>query len=136
MRWLAILVLAPVAVVLAGFAFSPGDTSARTSLKISYWPDGSNTPTAKTWTLRCDPVGGTLPSRRAACRRLAAAGTKLFAPVPRDTFCTQVYGGPHVARIVGTVKGKRVSASFSRANGCQIARWNRLSPWLLPSPNS
>jgi hypothetical protein len=25
-----------------------------------------------------------------------------------------------------------VWASFSRQNGCAIARWNRVSPWLLP----
>jgi len=34
--------------------------------------------------------------------------------------------------VVGKVAGKRVWASFSRTNGCHIARWDRLSPWLLP----
>ena len=131
MRWLAILVLAPVAVALGGFTSSPASVA---SLKISYWPNGQGTSGRQTWTLRCDPAGGTLRRPSVACRRLAAGGgTKLFAPVPHDAVCTEIYGGPQMARIVGTYKGKRVWANFSRTNGCHISRWDRLSPWLLPS---
>jgi hypothetical protein len=133
MRWFAILVLAPVAIALAGFTSSP---AAQTSLKISYWADGSGSTADKSWTLRCNPARGTLRRPGVACRRLAAGGVKLFAPVPRDAICTEIYGGPQVARVTGTVNGKRVWASFSRTNGCHIARWNRLSPWLLPSGNA
>jgi hypothetical protein len=46
--------------------------------------------------------------------------------------CTEIYGGPQVARVVGVVQGKRIWARFSREDGCQIARWSRVSPWLLP----
>jgi hypothetical protein len=56
----------------------------------------------------------------------------LFAPVPTDMACTEIYGGPQVARVVGVVQGKRIWARFSREDGCQIARWSRVSPWLLP----
>jgi hypothetical protein len=46
--------------------------------------------------------------------------------------CTEIYGGPQRARVVGTVKGQPVRATFSRTNGCEIARWQRISPWLVP----
>jgi hypothetical protein len=46
--------------------------------------------------------------------------------------CTEIYGGPQQARVVGTVKGQLVRATFSRTNGCEIARWQRISPWLVP----
>ena len=72
-------------------------------------------------------------ARASRAGRLAAGGVKLFAPVPRDAVCTEIYGGPQVARVVGRVNGKRVWASFNRANGCHISRWDRLAPWLLPS---
>jgi hypothetical protein len=57
---------------------------------------------------------------------------KLFAPAPPDMACTQVWGGPQKARVVGTVAGKPVRATFTRSDGCEIGRWNMLSPWLLP----
>ena len=84
----------------------------------------------KAWRLRCKPAGGTLARPAAACRRLAAGGAALFAAVPKDVVCTQI--GGRRPRVVGTLDGKRISAAFSRADGCQIGRWNRLSPWLLP----
>jgi hypothetical protein len=33
---------------------------------------------------------------------------------------------------VGTLDGRRVRATFRRSNGCEIARWQRISPWLVP----
>ena len=64
--------------------------------------------------------------------RLATGGVGLFAPTPRNIACTEIYGGPQRARIVGTVSGRRVWATFTRTNGCEIARWQRISPWLVP----
>jgi hypothetical protein len=49
-----------------------------------------------------------------------------------NVVCTEIYGGPQKARVVGSVGGTRVQATFARANGCEIARWNRISPWLVP----
>ena len=72
------------------------------------------------------------PRPAVACRRLAAGGPKLFAPLPPNVVCTQIYGGPQKARVVGTVAGRRVRATFTRTDGCQISRWQALSPWLLP----
>ena len=44
----------------------------------------------------------------------------------------QIYGGPQKAVVKGTIGGERIWSSFSRRNGCEIARWARFSPWLLP----
>ena len=51
-------------------------------------------------------------------------------PVRADMSCTQEYGGPQRARVVGTVDGTQVTAELTRANGCEIARWDSLAPLL------
>lgn len=130
MRGVAFLALLFVALV----ACSSGSAgSAGTSLRISVWEDGAtNGIPDSVRTLRCNPPRGTLARPARACTKLAASGPRLFAETPRSAVCTQLYGGPQVARIVGTFAGKRISTSVSRKNGCEIARWQRLSPWLLP----
>jgi hypothetical protein len=57
-----------------------------------------------------------------------------FDPVPDDAVCTQIYGGPATARVTGVADGRRIDAHFSRSNGCEIARWDRLEPILGPAP--
>ncbi|MEP7223748.1 MAG: SSI family serine proteinase inhibitor [Actinomycetota bacterium] len=117
--------LVACAVALAG-------PSSGTSLRVTYWEDGSLSTESVTWTVRCNPPRGSLPRPAVACRRLASSGSKLFAPLPPDIVCTEIYGGSERARIAGTLAGKRIWATFSRTNGCEIGRWNRVSPWLLP----
>ena len=98
---------------------------ASTSLHITVWPHGQGHPGARSYTLRCAPAGGTLPRQAAACARLARFAHP-FAATPRDAVCTQIYGGPQQARVTGRFRGRVVRAHFSRANGCEIARWDRL----------
>ena len=129
MRASSVLVLAGLAVVAVTQAHAV--TSSGTSLRVTYWKNGADAKETSTWTLRCPP-GGTLPRPAAACRRLARGGPTLFAPLPKNIVCTEIYGGPQKARVVGTVGGKRIWATFTRRNGCHIDRWNRLAPWLLP----
>ncbi|MGW1930047.1 SSI family serine proteinase inhibitor [Streptomyces sp. NPDC001919] len=87
-----------------------------------------------TFELRCDDrVAGNHPAHQNACERLdrlAEDGGDPFAPVPEDAFCTQVYGGPAVAHVTGTWQGRAVDARFSRADGCEINRWENLEPVL------
>jgi hypothetical protein len=128
----ALLTLVAAGTVLTACALALATTPMSTSLRVTYWEDGANTASQVTWTLRCNPARGSLPRPRVACRRLAVGGTKLFAPLRLDTVCTEIYGGPQRARVVGVVAGKRVWATFARTNGCAIGRWNRISPWLLP----
>jgi hypothetical protein len=103
---------------------------ASTSLNITVWPNGEGQVPKRTYTLRCAPVGGTLPHRATACRRLAELRAP-FAPVPRGTACTQIYGGPAEALVTGRFRGHLVRAGFSRKDGCEIARWNRVR-FLFP----
>jgi hypothetical protein len=94
------------------------------ALTITVLP--GNGAASQTHTLRCGPPGGTLPKPAIVCAKL----TKLdapFAPVPADTMCSQIYGGPQVAHVRGTYRGKKVNAVFNRKDGCQIARWKRVS---------
>lgn len=86
-------------------------------------------------TLTCDPVGGTHPRARRACRFLAAGaeqGADPFAPVPPDRVCAEIYGGSQTALVTGTWNGEPVDAQFSRTNGCEIARWDQVSVLLDP----
>jgi hypothetical protein len=115
---------------LLAAALLGGSPSA--SLTITVWPQGREH-ASHTWTLRCDPAGGTLPRAASACRRLAAIPVNPFAPTPPRTACTMIYGGPQVARVRGSFRGRRVWATFTRADGCAIARWNRVS-FLFPVP--
>lgn len=127
----ALAVLTVVAVAVSAGSASATRVSTHTSLTVTYWENGNQSARGQTWTVRCNPARGT---RRpvVACRKLAAGGPKLFARVPLSAVCTEIYGGPQEARVVGWVQGKRIWATFGRTNGCHISRWNRLSPWLLP----
>jgi hypothetical protein len=79
---------------------------AAISLQITVWPDGP-TKEKHTYTLRCAPAAWTLPKR------------------------TQLYGGPAEAVVTGRLRGYSVSARFSRKDGCEVARWNRVG-FLFP----
>jgi hypothetical protein len=103
--------------------------AAATSLSIAVSPTG-----AAPWhhaTLTCGPTGGTLRHGAAACRKLADLKAP-FAPVPKGIACTAIYGGPDVARVMGTFRGHHVWAVFRRRNGCEIARWNAVGFLLGP----
>ena len=103
--------------------------AAATSLQITVWPQGPDGP-KRTWTLKCAPLGGTLPHRAQACRRLSRM-TQPFRPVPADVACTQIYGGPQRALVTGRLRGHRVRARFDRTDGCEIGRWERVR-FLFP----
>ena len=123
-----------VTVLIAAIAVTaaPAKTTATTTLRVTYWEDSAKPADSVTWTLRCNPARGSLPRPARACSRIAAGGAKLFARLPRNIVCTEIYGGPQRARVAGTVNGRRVWATFARSNGCEIDRWQRISPWLVP----
>jgi hypothetical protein len=125
---LALALAALPLVLVAGAGAAAGDTS----LKATVWAKGEGTARAVR-TLRCDPPGGSVPRPAAACRAVLAAGRAAFRPVPPDTACTEIYGGPAVAVVTGRLDGRRVWARFTRENGCQIARWQRLVGLLGPA---
>ena len=101
----------------------PEPGSGQTRLSIAY----RETPNA-------DPVIERIDCARdrdgRACRAARAVPAGSWDPVPPGKACTEIYGGPETARIAGTVGGRGVDADFSRVNGCEIERWDSVSPLL------
>ncbi|WP_420311226.1 SSI family serine proteinase inhibitor [Streptomyces sp. YS-B37] len=96
-----------------------------------------NTGTAADGThdLYCHPGSGTHPDVTGACEavgRNTQWGKDPFAPVPPDSMCTMIYGGPATAHVTGTWAGRPVDTTYDRGNGCEISRWNAMVP-LLPA---
>ncbi|WP_431043135.1 SSI family serine proteinase inhibitor [Streptomyces sp. P1-3] len=115
----------------AGLRPHPVSTPHRLVLTYSHTGEAAD---RRKYRLHCHPAGGTHPDARAACARLdeiAQWNKDPFAPIPEERVCTMQYGGPATARITGTWAGRRVNAKFTRADGCEVTRWNRLAP-LLP----
>jgi len=100
--------------------------SSPATLTVTYWPSGTKGP-MQVRTLTCEPTGGTMVRRVTACRKLSALIRNPFAPVPPGVACTAIYGGPDEALVRGRFRGRRVWARFSRRDGCQIARWDRVA---------
>ena len=128
-----------------GRSVAGGSGSSTKAPKVTYayvtvWPHGQ-AGKGRGYGLPCGGGGGEfgsgsgiqmLPHRRAACRRLSRLPISAFAPVSRNVAFTEVYGGPQVATVVGRIAGKSFNATFSRTDGCQIARWDRVR-FLFPS---
>jgi hypothetical protein len=110
----------------AGGASGP-DLAPPTDLTITVWPGGAGG-SSKQWTLRCEPSSGSLPAPARACRALTPEALR---PIPPETICTQIYGGPQTARVRGRLKGRPVDTRFGRSNGCEITSWNRVK-FLFP----
>lgn len=100
------------------------DRDLGTTLTVTVAADPKATP-LRSWSLSCDPAGGTHPDPAAACAALARV-TDPFAPTPANRACTDIYGGPAVARVSGTYRGQPVDTRFTRTDGCEIARWDAL----------
>ena len=97
-----------------------------TELVVRLDRDGPQGPeAAKELRLSCDEGDAS-----AACRAAGRLKPRDFGPVPDNVACTDIFGGPQTARIAGTLRGERVSASFSRSDGCEINRWETVAPLL------
>jgi hypothetical protein len=106
----------------AGSASTPVTTAApsNTQLTVTYWadPSTSSAPTVTTVTAAGSATAAT------------------FDPVPADQACTQIYGGPEKATVKGTLNGVPVDGTFTRANGCEIARWDTMVQLKILPPGS
>jgi hypothetical protein len=120
--------LALVAGLLAGATLSgcadAGAPPAESSLTIKVQPTSGQ---PFTWTLTCDPAGGSHPSPKKACAVLNEIDDP-FAPLDDDLVCDQSYSGPDKADIRGMWKGEPVSIRLMRINGCYTAQWESLRP--------
>lgn len=112
-----------------------GDAAAPTSkLTVLYLEDEDAT--EEEYALECGPrgrAGGNHPQAADACEAVnqAVRGPKNpWEPISKDAICTQIHGGPQTARVTGTWEGREVDAEFDRTNGCEISRWDTLTPAL------
>lgn len=119
------------ALLLAGCGEANGDNAQtapddepETSLTVAL--DHGDGAGAEEWTLTCDPAGGTHPDPEAACATLDEIDQEVLSPVPPDSACTMIYGGPQTATVTGSLRGEQINAEFSRENGCEIARWDAI----------
>lgn len=117
-------------------AGEPSDdgTSATSGTSLTIVVTAAEGAEPSTYELTCDPAGGDHPQPEQACAAIATAGAKVFDPVPSDQMCTMIYGGPQTATIKGTYDGADVDASFSRQNGCEVDRWEKLGTTVFNIP--
>jgi len=70
------------------------------------------------------------PTDSQACGAAAGVSAADLRETGDDVACTQIYGGPEEATIKGTIRGEDVDATFTRADGCEIARWDKVKDLL------
>ncbi len=121
----AVVIAAAVLAACGADAGDGGRPASDSRVEIVVDRDGKESRAPQSATLQC-------PSERhpRACRRLSELAPSAFEPVPAQTACAQLYGGPERARIEGVVEGRSVSATFTRRNGCEITRYERVRPVL------
>ncbi|WP_158220892.1 SSI family serine proteinase inhibitor [Kineosporia sp. R_H_3] len=84
-----------------------------------------------TWTLTCDPAGGSHPAPAVACGVLGANGAKALKASTSAT-CAEQYGGPQKALVTGTWRGAPVKSQFTLENACEVGRWTAMIGLLPP----
>jgi hypothetical protein len=114
----------------SGDALVPEEGDLVANLRVTVKPEGPAGP-GRVRLVECGVLGTDAIDPR--CRVLGALEPRDLEPVPPETACAQVYGGPGTARVVGELRGVRVSAEFDLSDACEIARWRRNAA-LLGSP--
>ncbi|WP_051441807.1 hypothetical protein [Arthrobacter sp. H14] len=111
----------------------PDDGNFNVELRITVTPEPGATP--QEYLLQCDgmtPGGASnVPDPKDACVLIEESARALFFTSPDPTLqCTQQYGGPQTATVMGTIDDRPVEAEFARTNGCEIDRWEAMEPLL------
>lgn len=127
MKPIAAAIALCAALAIAGCGDDTGDgegssSPAGTDVKVTVWAKGPDGKSAVK-TVRCDGDG--------PCKGATQTGIE---PVEDDVACTQVFGGPATATVVGTLQGEEVDAKFDLTDGCEIDRWKRNSGLLGDPP--
>ena len=125
MRKIALLLPLVFAQLLT--AVSPVQASTaigKNSLVVNYreFPDS---PIQK-WTLKCSPSGGSMKKAYSICRKMNLLKDPFILP-PKDQMCAQIFESSEVATVKGFWNGKTISNTYSKSDGCEQARWKRIS---------
>lgn len=107
-----VIALAGALALLAGGCGGRG-SAVRVDVAIG-WPAVAHR-RAESFTLRCQPTGGTLPFAARLCRDIAAHAQAMLRPLPSRSQCGGLANGPTVT--VSTRAGGK-SATFSGQPGC------------------
>jgi hypothetical protein len=122
----ALTALTALALLVAGCGDEEDDgesdsPTVGTEVTVTLDPDGPGGQEPLTETAGCDAA------EEGPCAGLTIAD---IAPIDPQTPCTEIYGGPDEATLQGTIGGEPVDATFTRANGCEIDRFDRIAPLL------
>ena len=127
------LLAVSAALVAAGCGDDEGDDGAATTpsasstdITITLDADGPGGEKAQTESVVCEGSGSSHP----ACAAAEEIPPDAAAAIPPDTACTEIYGGPDVLKVEGVLNGQTIDATFTRANGCEIERFDRFVPML------
>jgi hypothetical protein len=126
----ALVLAATVAVTVAPAATAAADGTADPTHHLVITVTDAGEGADGRYELVCDATPrGDHPDPAAACEAVEANAAAL-SPVSAEALCTYQHGGPATAQVEGVWAGRPVSTTFSRANGCEIDRWDRMVPAL------
>jgi hypothetical protein len=128
MRRLALLLLTASLAACGSDEATPsaGGDGTLASLTVTVDDDGADgAAEPRTLELQCAE-----PTDSQACGAAAGISAADVRETPDDTACTMQFGGPEEATITGTIRGDEIDASFSRTDGCEITRWEKVQALL------
>jgi len=106
----------------SGDPFGEGDAA----LTITLDPDGPDGPEEE----MSEEVDCEEASDDATCLAIQDLEAGDFDPPSADQPCTELFGGPDIATVSGELNGEDVDAELTRANGCEIERFDAAVPLL------
>jgi LysM repeat protein len=133
--WRSLFAALAAVAAISGVAASPAaDPAARLTIDTSTGPVTAVLVPSEA-TLQCSGSAratGFLRNVGSRACALLRKGTvaKVAAAQRSPRLCSQEYGGPQMASIRGTIGGKRIDTTITRADGCGIDAWNRLRALL------
>jgi LysM repeat protein len=135
-RKVVILTVALTAALAACGGAGSGSTAASTSLTITTRTGSATVLVPSEATLEC---GGDTPKATGfladapapACAAVeSGAVSTVMKSQKSGQLCSQIYGGPQTAHLVGTVDDKKVDLRVDRTDGCGVSDWTTLEAIL------
>lgn len=113
-------------------AIAGGENNFSAQLAIEYQPSPGGS--LQNFTLSCisstegQGAGIDTPT---ACGWLANNQDELSLVRDSEESCTMVFGGSQAMRVTGSVSGRDIEVFLRRANGCEIAQWDRWDSFIV-----